>query len=44
MYIRKLIVGPWAKGKIDIDALVADNVEATAEAVGCRTSEITGTA
>ena len=34
MYIRKLIVGPWAKGKIDIDALVADNVEATAEAVG----------
>lgn len=41
MYMRKLIVGPQAKGKIDIDASVADNVEAIADAVGRRPSEIT---
>lgn len=41
MYMRKLIVGPRAKGKIDIDAPVADNIEAIAEAVERRPSEIT---
>lgn len=41
MYMRKLIVGPRAKGKIDIDAPVADNIEAIAEALERRPSEIT---
>lgn len=41
MYMRKLIVGPRAKGKIDIDAPVTDNIEAIAEAVERRPSEIT---
>ena len=41
MYMRKLIVGPSAKGKIDIDAPVTDNIEAIAEAAGRRASEIT---
>ncbi len=40
MYMSKLIVGPRAKGKIDIDAPVAENIEAIAEAVGRRPSEI----
>lgn len=41
MYMSKLIVGPRAKGKIDIDAPVADNIGAIAEAVGRKPSEIT---
>ncbi len=41
MYMRKLIVGPRAKGKIDIDAPVAENIEAIAEAIERRPSEIT---
>lgn len=41
MYMRKLIVGPRAKGNIDIDAPVADNVRAIAEAVQRKPSEIT---
>ena len=40
MYMSKLIVGPRAKGKIDIDAPVAENIEAIADAVGRRPSEI----
>lgn len=41
MYMRKLIVGPRAKGKIDIEAPVPENIEAIAEAVGRRPSEVT---
>ena len=41
MYMSKLIVGPRAKGGIDIDAPVSKNVEAIAEAMGRRPSEIT---
>ncbi len=41
MYMSKLIVGPRAKGEIDIDAPVAENIGAIAEAVGRRPSEIT---
>jgi fructose-1,6-bisphosphatase II len=40
MYMSKLIVGPRAKGKIDIEAPVSENIEAIAEAVGRRPSEI----
>jgi fructose-1,6-bisphosphatase II len=41
MYMSKLIVGPRAKGTIDIDAPVAENIGAIAEAMGRRPSEIT---
>jgi fructose-1,6-bisphosphatase II len=41
MYMRKLIVGQAARGKIDIDAPVAENVTAIAQAHGRRTEEIT---
>ena len=41
MYMSKLIVGPRAKGTIDIDAPVAENIGAVAEAMGRRPSEIT---
>jgi fructose-1,6-bisphosphatase II len=41
MYMSKLIAAPRAKGKIDIDAPVSKNVEAIAEAMGRRPSEIT---
>lgn len=41
MYMSKLIVGPRAKGCIDIDAPVEENVRAIAEAVGRNPSEIT---
>ena len=41
MYMSKLIVGPGAKGTIDIDAPVAENVRAIAEAIGRRPEEIT---
>jgi fructose-1,6-bisphosphatase II len=41
MYMRKLIVGPRAKGTIDIDAPVSENVAAIADAVGRKPSEIT---
>ncbi len=41
MYMSKLIVGPGAKGSIDIDAPVAENIEAIARALGRRPSEIT---
>jgi fructose-1,6-bisphosphatase II len=41
MYMSKLIVGPGAKGTIDIDASVSENVEAIAKALGRKPSEIT---
>lgn len=41
MYMSKLIVGPRAKGKIDIDAPVSENIAAVAEANGRKPSEIT---
>lgn len=41
MYMSKLIVGPGARGSIDIDAPVADNVRAIAEAIGRRPEETT---
>src|SRR5215210_2079007 len=41
MYMSKLIVGPRARGRIDIDAPVDENIHAVAEANGRKTSEIT---
>ena len=41
MYMSKLIVGRQARGTIDIDAPVAQNIEAIAEALGRKPSEIT---
>jgi fructose-1,6-bisphosphatase II len=41
MYMSKLIVGPGAKGSIDIDAPVSENVENIAKALGRKPSEIT---
>ena len=41
MYMSKLIVGPRAVGSIDIDAPVAENIEAIASANGRKPSEIT---
>jgi fructose-1,6-bisphosphatase II len=41
MYMSKLIVGPGARGAIDIDAPVSENISAIAEAMGRKPSEIT---
>jgi fructose-1,6-bisphosphatase II len=41
MYMSKLIVGPGARGVIDIDAPVSENISAIAEAMGRKPSEIT---
>ncbi|MFL6014454.1 MAG: class II fructose-bisphosphatase [Gaiellaceae bacterium] len=41
MYMRKLAVGPRARGKIDINRSIAENVESIAEAFGRRTNDIT---
>src|ERR671912_1217718 len=41
MYMSKLILGPHAKGSIDIDTPVAENIKAIADANGRRPSEIT---
>ena len=41
MYMSKLIVGPGARGVIDIDAPVSQNISAIAEAMGRKPSEIT---
>jgi len=41
MYMSKLIVGPYAKGRIDIDAPVDENIRAIAESNGLKPSEIT---
>ena len=41
MYMRRMAVGPRAKGKIDLTRPVADNVAAIAEAFGRNTNDIT---
>jgi fructose-1,6-bisphosphatase II len=41
MYMSKLIAGPRARGRIDIDAPVSENIGAIADAMGRRPSEIT---
>jgi fructose-1,6-bisphosphatase II len=41
MYMRKMAVGPVARGKIDLLRPVADNIEAIAEAFGRRVGDIT---
>lgn len=41
MYMSKLIVGPGARGTIDIDAPVGENVRAIAKAIKRRPEEIT---
>jgi fructose-1,6-bisphosphatase II len=41
MYMRKMAVGPVARGKIDLRRTVAENVEAIAEAFGRRVGDIT---
>jgi len=40
-YMDKLVVGPEAAGKVDLDAPVAENLEAIARATGMRIEEIT---
>jgi fructose-1,6-bisphosphatase II len=41
MYMRKVAVGPRARGKIDINQSIAENIESIAEAFGRRTNDIT---
>jgi fructose-1,6-bisphosphatase II len=41
MYMRKLAVGPLARGSIDLDRPVAENVQAIAEAFGRRVNDVT---
>jgi fructose-1,6-bisphosphatase II len=41
MYMRKMAVGPRARGRIDINAPMADNIEAIAEAFERRVNDIT---
>jgi fructose-1,6-bisphosphatase II len=41
MYMRKMAVGPLARGKIDLKRPVAENVQAIAEAFGRRVGDIT---
>jgi fructose-1,6-bisphosphatase II len=41
MYMRKMAVGPRARGKIDINAPMAENIEAIAEAFERRVNDIT---
>lgn len=40
-YLNKLVVGPEAKGKVDLDAPPADNLHAIAQAKGIRVEEVT---
>lgn len=40
-YLNKLVVGPEAKGKVDLDAPPADNLQAIAQAKGIRVEEVT---
>ena len=40
-YMEKIVVGPAARGVIDIDAPVAQNVRAVAKALGKKPSEVT---
>ncbi len=41
MYMRKMAVGPRARGRIDLGRSVADNIRAIADAFGRRVGEIT---
>ena len=41
MYMRKVAVGPRARGKIDINRSIAENIQSIAEAFGRRTNDIT---
>jgi fructose-1,6-bisphosphatase II len=41
MYMRKMAVGPLARGKIDLKRPVADNIRAIAEAFGRQVADIT---
>ena len=41
MYMRKLAVGPLARGSIDLDRPVAENIQAIAEAFGRRVNDVT---
>ena len=41
MYMRKLAVGPRARGSIDLERPVAGNIEAIAEAFGRRVNDVT---
>ena len=41
MYMRKMAVGPVARGKIDINRSVGENIQAIADAFGRRTNDIT---
>jgi fructose-1,6-bisphosphatase II len=41
MYMRKMAVGPVARGKIGLDRPVAENIQAIAEAFGRRPNDIT---
>jgi fructose-1,6-bisphosphatase II len=41
MYMRKMAVGPRARGRIDLTAPMAQNVEAIADAFGRRVNDIT---
>jgi fructose-1,6-bisphosphatase II len=41
MYMRKMAVGPAARGRIDLRSSVADNVRAIADAFGRNTNDVT---
>jgi fructose-1,6-bisphosphatase II len=41
MYMRKLAVGPLARGRIDLQRPVAENVQAIADAFGRRVNDVT---
>ncbi|MCC3355918.1 class II fructose-bisphosphatase [Bacillus sp. REN16] len=41
MYMEKIAVGPEAKGKIDINAPISENIQAVAKAKGKRVEDIT---
>jgi fructose-1,6-bisphosphatase II len=41
MYMRKMAVGPVARGKIDLKRPVAENIQAIAEAFGRRVGDVT---
>ena len=41
MYMRKMAVGPRARGKIDINRPMAENVKAIADAFGRQTNDVT---
>jgi len=41
MYMRKMAVGPVARGRIDINRPMAENIEAIADAFGRRVNDIT---